>query len=261
MCAGTCRASSKSRWWLQHSIPCSNSQASYESFGLLATHPCLLQHKQLWQQPLDAVAFGLLAAASSGLTATSEPWHLISSPCPITAKPKPLVQRGAGRGVGRAAASLGWAQILIPQQHQMAIANLHQLNLLPFWSLSTTREQREKMGQRWVLKYAWAPQASSFPKLKNSLSAAEQFSLRLYRCLGKLVSKIQRKPGSFWASAPDSCVFSCSEKLQIDKLHNSQLEASDFQGWWICPTLHFPRGRVRKNFNPLRYWKIIPIPN
>lgn len=37
-----------------------------------------------------------------------------------------------GMGVGREAASPGSAQTLIPQQHQMATANLHQLNLLPF---------------------------------------------------------------------------------------------------------------------------------
>lgn len=59
-------------------------------------------------------------------------------------KSKPPVQRGAGDGGGQEAAFPGWAQTVIPQQQQMATANLHQLHLWPFWLLS-----EERMGQRW----------------------------------------------------------------------------------------------------------------
>jgi len=62
------------------------------------SHPPLLQHTQLLQQPLDVMSFGLLVASLSELTTTFQPWQLFSSPCPITAKSKPLVQRGSGDG-------------------------------------------------------------------------------------------------------------------------------------------------------------------
>lgn len=135
-------------------------------------------------------------------------------------------------GVGRAAVSPGWAQRVIPQQHQMATANLYQLQLLPFWFLSAVTEQT-KNGTGMI---CWTFKANSPKHLKTHECWLP------HRCFGGCFIESRY----FWVSVTDSCVFCCFGNLLISKSNYSQQGAlSDFKGWSICPTLCFPLGWVR----------------